>query len=55
MGRRSDLLEAERSYELQVREKEESGKVLKLALRFLFSQVGLLALGGFTAVVGNYL
>ena len=53
MPRRSELLEEERNYRLVKREKEETGKFIKQALRFLFSQVGIVFLGVFTAVMGN--
>ena len=55
MGRRAEILEAERSYDLVKREKPESGKFIKDLLRFLFSQVGLIFLGGFVAFLGKYL
>ena len=47
--RRSELVEQERSYKLVTKEKKESGKLVKQTLRFLFSQVGLIVLGIFTA------
>ena len=55
MGRRSDVLEAERNFELIKREKQEKGKVIKQTLRFLFSQVGLVFVGVLVAVLGNFL
>ena len=53
MPRRSELLEEERNYRLVKREKEESGALVKQALRVLFSQVGVVILGVTTAVLGN--
>ena len=53
MPRRSELLEEERNYRLVKREKEESGALVKQALRVLFSQVGVVILGVITAVLGN--
>ena len=53
MPRRSELLEEERNYRLVKREKEESGALVKQALRVLFSQVGVVVLGVITAVLGN--
>jgi hypothetical protein len=40
MGRHIAELEAERTYELIKREKENSGSWVKSFLKFLFSQVG---------------
>ena len=53
--RRSELVEQERSYKLVTKEKKESGKLVKQTLRFLFSQVGLIVLGIFTATLGEFL
>ena len=53
MPRRSEILEEERNYRLVKREKEESGALVKQALRVLFSQVGVVVLGVITAVLGN--
>ena len=52
MPRRSELLEEERNYRLVVREKEEKGKFIKETLSFLFSNVGIVLLGIFTAFLG---
>ena len=53
--RRSDIIEAERNYKLVKKEKKESGKVIKQTLRFLFSQVGLIALGMAVAILGKFM
>ena len=53
MGRRNEELEAERTYELIKREKENSGTCVKSFLKFLFSQVGLVLLCAAIAVVGK--
>ena len=53
MGRHNEELEAERTYELIKREKENSGTWLKSFLTFLFSQVGLVILSAAIAVVGE--
>ena len=52
MPRRSELLEEERNYRLVVRSKEEKGKLIKETLAFLFSSVGIVLLGVFTAFLG---
>ena len=53
--RRADIIEAERNYKLVKKEKKESGKVIKQTLRFLFSQVGLIALGMAVAILGKFI
>jgi hypothetical protein len=52
MGRHTEELEAERTYELIKREKEDSGTWLKSFLKFLFSQIGLVILSAGIAVGG---
>ena len=52
MPRRSELLEEERNYRLVTREKPEKGKWIKDFLSFFFSSVGIVVLGGLTAVLG---
>ena len=52
MPRRSELLEEERNYRLVSREKPEKGKWIKDFAGFLFSSVGIVVLGIFTAVLG---
>ncbi len=53
MGRHAEELEAERSYELIKKEKEENGSCIVSFLRFLFSQLGLFLVVIGVAVGGN--
>jgi len=53
MGRHAEELEAERTYELIKKEKEENGTFIKSFLRFLFSQLGLVLVVVGVAVGGN--